>query len=28
VRLEEIVILRPDGPEILSQLPRDLVTIS
>jgi len=28
VRLEEIVILRPDGPEILSQLPRDLVIIS
>jgi len=28
VRLEEIVILRPDGPEILSQLPRDLVVIS
>jgi Xaa-Pro aminopeptidase len=24
VRLEEIVILRKDGPEILSELPRDL----
>lgn len=27
IRLEEIVILRSDGPEILSDLPRDLVTI-
>ena len=27
VRLEEIVILRADGPEILSDLPRDLVII-
>ena len=27
VRLEEIVILRADGPEILSELPRDLVVI-
>ncbi|MDG1431112.1 MAG: Xaa-Pro peptidase family protein [Yoonia sp.] len=27
IRLEEIVILRADGPEILSDLPRDLVTI-
>ena len=24
IRLEEIVILREDGPEILSSLPRDL----
>lgn len=24
VRLEEIVILRADGPEVLSTLPRDL----
>lgn len=28
IRLEEIVILRADGPEILSDLPRDLVTIN
>jgi len=27
LRLEEIVILRADGPEILSTLPRDAVTI-
>ena len=27
LRLEEIVILRSDGPEILSDLPRDAVTI-
>lgn len=27
LRLEEIVILRPDGPEILSDLPRDAVRI-
>lgn len=27
IRLEEIVILRADGPEILSDLPRDLVTL-
>ena len=27
LRLEEIVILRADGPEILSELPRDAVTI-
>lgn len=27
LRLEEIVILRADGPEILSDLPRDVVTI-
>ena len=27
IRLEEIVILRADSPEILSQLPRDAVTI-
>ena len=27
IRLEEIVILRADGPEILSELPRDLVKI-
>ena len=27
IRLEEIVILRADGPEILSELPRDLVLI-
>ena len=27
LRLEEIVILRDDGPEILSELPRDLVVI-
>lgn len=28
IRLEEIVILRKDGPEILSDLPRDLVIIN
>ena len=27
LRLEEIVILRSDGPEILSDLPRDVVVI-
>lgn len=27
VRLEEIVILRADGPEVLSELPRDVVVI-
>ena len=27
VRLEEIVILRADGPEILSDLPRDAVIV-
>lgn len=27
IRLEDIVILRADGPEILSDLPRDLMTI-
>ncbi|MEM9707476.1 MAG: Xaa-Pro peptidase family protein [Pseudomonadota bacterium] len=28
IRLEDIVILRPDGPEILSQLPRDVKVIA
>lgn len=27
IRLEDIVILRADGPEVLSDLPRDLVTV-
>ena len=27
IRLEEIVILRKDGPEIFSELPRDLVIV-
>ena len=27
IRLEDIVILRPDGPEIFSELPRDLKVI-
>ena len=27
IRLEEIVILRADGPEILSDLPRDAVIV-
>ena len=28
IRLEDIVILRSDGPEILSNLPRDAVHVS
>ena len=28
IRLEEIVILRADGPQILSELPRDLFVAS